>query len=139
MGNIDFSKVISAETIRLDLQERLKGFLAELRYEAESADVALPGGMVIQGTRTARHELSAQHMLRHTNVTTGPLDWKGPQGWIIMSPDMIGHALWVISARISACFRAERMVQELIEAGDISAFDKVEQAFKDRLDKALKD
>lgn len=129
MSNIDMSQAITAEDRRITRQTGLAEQLAELRYTHENADVELPGEVLIQGSREARQELATQHMLRQTGVAEGPLYWKGPNGWITLSADMLGLALWEISNRIQACFQAEQLVIERIKADELAVFSDVEGAF----------
>ncbi|MDP7150633.1 MAG: hypothetical protein QGI08_10645 [Paracoccaceae bacterium] len=138
MSNIDLSKAIPADTIRSAGHNALSAQLAELRLGLESDAVELPDGMAIQASRAARAELATQHFLRQTGVAEGPLNWKGPQGWISLSPDMLGLVLWKISTRVQALFRAEQQVQAQITSDELTTFAEVEQAFLEALDQSTR-
>ena len=129
MSNIDLSQAISADSLRQAKNAALFEQLAELRYSLENEPVDLPDGMEIQGNREARQELAAQHFLRQTGVAEGPVYWKGPSGWITLSPDMLGLALWKISNRIQALFEAEKLFQDKISTSDFQSFAVVADGF----------
>lgn len=133
MSNIAFHKAITPADRRHLHKSRLLKHLAELRHTYETGSVMLPEDVEIQGGREARQELAAQHMLRQTGVADGPLHWKGPQGWITLSPDMLGLALWKISNHTQACFQAEQIVHDQILSDALISFDGVKDAFLSQL------
>ena len=134
MSNIDFAKVVSAEAAKALKQRRMLSLLAELRSEHARAGYLLPTGERIQTDRKSRTELGIQWLLHKAGNRDAPLHWKCHEGWIVMSPDMLGQVIWKIYDHVEACFQAEHAVTDRINSGELTEFSEAAELFKNMLE-----
>jgi len=134
MSNIDFAKVITAEKARAVRCERLLELLAEFRSQHVRAGFELPTGQRIQTDQDSRAELAMHWLLYKGGGRDAPLHWKALDGWIVLTPDMLGQVIWKIYDHVEACFQAEHAVAERITSGELTEFAEAAELFQNELE-----
>ena len=134
MSNIDFEKVITAEKRVSVNRQRMLALLTELRSEHERAGYELPTGQRIQTDFDSRTELGMQWLLFKSGNRDTPLHWKAIDEWIVLTPDMLGQAIWKIYDYVEACFQAEHAVADRITSGELTEFSEASELFQNELE-----
>lgn len=133
MSNIDFSALITAEnkqeTARAQAQERL----ATLRWTHETGGLTLADGSVMGTSRDAQSQIANAAQAVQAGLITAPMPWKTAQGWVDLSPAAVLDMAAQVQQHVQACFTAERLVSEQINASDMPGALDLDAAFAQAL------
>ncbi|WP_417817755.1 DUF4376 domain-containing protein [Tritonibacter scottomollicae] len=107
-------------------QDRAKALsdLADIRWQCAMAGVVLPGGLHVPGDEVTRLSLSGAVSALQQGMIVEPLARKTPTGFVELTQAQVEVAAQAVVQHIQACFAAEAIVAEQIEAAsDPAGFD----------------
>ena len=131
MGNVNYALMHTAERQAETTQDRLKHQLAALRWRKEVEGTQITADARFQTDRATRAELATLFTNFENGLLDAPVAWKAQSGWLMLGQDMLRQVLWLIHAHVQACFLAEKLLTDQIEAGDITHGDALPAAFQD--------
>ena len=88
--------------------------LAAHRYDVEVGDISIDG-LTIKTDRTSQSSLTNAYMSMKEGFFTDT-DWKGADGWALVTLEQITPIAQAVGLHVRLAFKAERMVNELIDA-----------------------
>lgn len=112
--DINLSKLEWCSVVNGQLVFDRKSQLAALRYEKEIAGITLASGVEIATDRQTQSILSAAYNRAKVDSAFF-VDWKGANGWITLTAEMIIYIGDKVFSYVQACFSHERELSELID------------------------
>lgn len=112
--DIDLSKLEWCTIVDGQLVFDRKSQLAALRYEKETSGITLASGVEIATDRQTQSILSAAYNRAKVDPAFS-VDWKGANGWITLTAEMIIYIGDKVFSYVQACFSHERELSELLD------------------------
>lgn len=98
-----------------DWKQRKLQEIAYARWREETIGVTLPDGTVIKTDRESQALLTGAALAAMQDPNT-PIEWKGVNGWVVLTPQQILEMASIVRQHVQACFSKEKRLTEKIMA-----------------------
>lgn len=88
--------------------------LAEARWGAETGGLTLPDGTRIKTDRESQALLTGAALSAKIDQET-PIEWKGANGWVVLTPQEVLQVAGLVRQHVQACFSRERALAGLVD------------------------
>ena len=109
VAKYEWLKIVEGEVVYDALTE-----LAQIRYEKETSGITLVDGVSIATDRQTQSILNAAYNRAKIDPTFC-VDWKGENGWVTLTADMVINIGDKVFSYVQACFSHERELSELLD------------------------
>jgi len=104
--------------IKIDLdkyKELKRQEIANARWKDETGGIAMPDGTIIKTDRESQALLTGAALAAMQDPNT-PIEWKGVNGWVALTPQQILEMASIVRQHVQACFSKEKRLTEKIMA-----------------------
>lgn len=111
----------------------LHAHAAHLRWQRETGGIVV-GGLAVPTDEHTRNVLTAAYIKASASPSYSIADWKtAPGTYVTLDAATITSIANAVEAHVQACFSANRVVDEAIDAGTVTTVAEVEAAFDEAL------
>lgn len=118
INNKMIQKVKAIDADELDVKHRLKNFISDKRWRIETGGIMLDGSLILTDTAD-QNRISSVLSLCAVDPTLTVLDFKGADGWIKITPEILKGIASVIGKHVQWCFTKEMEYHTLIDTSSI--------------------
>lgn len=118
VNNKMVQKLKAVDANEFDVKQRLKEFVSNKRWQIETGGIVLNGSLVLTGTAD-QNRISSVLALCSVDSTLTTLDFKGADGWMKITTDMLKGIASAIGKHVQWCFTKEMEYHTLIDTSTI--------------------
>lgn len=112
----------------LPTKVELVAYAAAKRWQVETGGITLQGGLRVATTEIAQGKIEAAYNAFANGTLAGPIQFKALTGWIEVGAAMISAVYAAVVLHVQACYAAEKVVVDAINADTITTVAQVDAA-----------
>ena len=99
--------------------------IAEARWKEETSGVVLKDGTIIRTDREAQALITGAALAALNDPTT-PIEWKGANGWVVLTPQQVIQVASLVRRHVQRCFSKEKaLVDRIMAAGTLEELEAI--------------